>query len=187
MTTMVQNIGVPGEIAQQLTIDTMWDAWEYLCNYVSEDLTTLLQNAINNNSVDGVVQRLGNTADIGGTATAGTVMGKLNALTDFNWNYQMVQRVKSSAVTTIPAPVASGTQGTVSFGIEFDTPVPLDYIKINILSVPSGMVTGLGLQGISGLLFIVIHPIIIRKNIMIQERMVLEKKCIFFEGYTKRY
>ena len=80
MTTMVQNIGVPGEIAEQLTIDTMWDAWEYLCNYVSEDLTTLLQNAINNNSVDGVMQRLGNTADTGGTATAGTVMGKLNSV-----------------------------------------------------------------------------------------------------------
>ncbi|AMJ41882.1 BppU family phage baseplate upper protein [Anaerotignum propionicum] len=147
MTNMVQNIGVPGEIAEQLTIDTMWDAWEYLCNYVSEDLTTLLQNAINNNSVDGVVERLGNTADIGGTATAGTVMGKLNALTDFNWNYQMVQRVKSSAVTTIPAPVASGTQGTANFGIEFDTPVPLDYIKINILSVPSGYSDRSGITG----------------------------------------
>lgn len=80
MTTMVQNIGVPGEIAEQLTIDTMWDAWEYLCNYVSEDLTTLLQNAINNNSVDGVIQRLGNTADADGTVTAGTVMGKLNSI-----------------------------------------------------------------------------------------------------------
>lgn len=78
MTTMVQNIGVPGEIAKQLTVDTMWDAWEYLCNYVSEDLTTLIQNAINNNSVDGVIQRLGNTADVGGTVAAGTVMGKLN-------------------------------------------------------------------------------------------------------------
>ena len=80
MTTMVQNIGVPKEIAEQLSIETMWEAWEYLCNYVSEDLTTLLQNAINNNSVDGVVQRIGNTADAGGTATAGTVMGKLNHL-----------------------------------------------------------------------------------------------------------
>jgi len=80
MTTMVQNIGVPKEIAEQLSIETMWEAWEYLCNYVSEDLTTLLQNAINNNSVDGVVQRLGNTADTGGTATTGTVMGKLNKL-----------------------------------------------------------------------------------------------------------
>jgi hypothetical protein len=147
MTTMVQNIGVPGEIAGQLTIDTMWDAWEYLCNYVSKDLTTLLQNAINNNSVDGVVQRLGNTADTGGTVNAGSVMGKLNALTDFNLNYQMIQRVKSSAVTTIPAPVASGTQGTVSFGIEFDTPVPLDYIKINILSVPSGYGDRSGITG----------------------------------------
>lgn len=80
MTTMVQNIGVPGEVAKQLTIDTMWDAWEYLCNYVSEDLTALLQNAINNNSVDGVMQRIGKTADTGGSATAGTLMGKSNAV-----------------------------------------------------------------------------------------------------------
>ncbi|AMJ41686.1 BppU family phage baseplate upper protein [Anaerotignum propionicum] len=96
MTTMVQNIGVPGEIAGQLTIDTMWDAWEYLCNYVSKDLTTLLQNAINNNSVDGVVQRLGNTADTGGTATAGTVMGKLNALIN---KKQMFLSRKMASVT----------------------------------------------------------------------------------------
>lgn len=80
MTTMVQNIGVPGEVAQQLTIDTMWDAWEYLCNYVSEDLTALLQNAINNNSVDGVMQRIGKATDTGGSATAGTLMGKSNAV-----------------------------------------------------------------------------------------------------------
>lgn len=80
MTEMVQNIGVPGEIASQLTIDTMWDAWEYLCNYVSEDLTTLLQNAINNNSVDGVMQRIGKATDTGGSTTAGTLMGKSNAI-----------------------------------------------------------------------------------------------------------
>lgn len=80
MTEMVQNIGVPGEIASQLTIDTMWDAWEYLCNYVSEDLTALLQNAINNNSVDGVMQRIGKATDTGGSTTAGTLMGKSNAI-----------------------------------------------------------------------------------------------------------
>lgn len=80
MTTMVQNIGVPGEIAEQLTIDTMWDAWEYLCNYVSVDLTTLIQNALNNNSVDGVMQRIGETNDTGATESTGTVYAKLNAL-----------------------------------------------------------------------------------------------------------
>jgi|GEM_PF-5369878 len=110
MTTMVQNIGVPGEIAGQLTIDTMWDAWEYLCNYVSKDLTTLLQNAINNNSVDGVVQRIGNTTDAGGTITAGTVMGKLNHLIVSDGensivkactNYQTLSVSTSSLSTTV--------------------------------------------------------------------------------------
>ena len=46
MTTMVRNIGVPGAIAAEITIDTMWEAWEYLCNYVSKDLTTLIENAV---------------------------------------------------------------------------------------------------------------------------------------------
>lgn len=138
MVTMIKNIGVPGEIAEGLTIDTMWSAWEYLCNYVSQDLTNLIQNALTNNSVDGVVQRIGETTDTGATATAGTVMGKLNALTDFNWKYHVVQKVKGSVTTTLPAPVASGTQEKVSFGVEFDNPVLLNYIVINISSVVGG-------------------------------------------------
>lgn len=80
MTTMVQNIGVPGEIAAGLTIDTMWDAWEFMCNYLKVDLTNLLQNAINNNSVDGVMQRIGETTDTGATENTGGVLGKLNTL-----------------------------------------------------------------------------------------------------------
>ncbi|WMI80346.1 BppU family phage baseplate upper protein [Anaerotignum sp. MB30-C6] len=80
MTTMVQNIGVPGAIAAGLTIDTMWDAWEFMCNYLKVDLTNLLQNAINNNSVDGVIQRIGETTDTGATENTGGVLGKLNTL-----------------------------------------------------------------------------------------------------------
>lgn len=99
MTTMVQNIGVPGEVAKQLTIDTMWEAWEYLCNYVSEDLTTLLQDAINNNSVDGVMQRIGKATDTGGSATAGTLMGKSNAIINrLAALYNPTGRLKSFAV-----------------------------------------------------------------------------------------
>lgn len=115
MTTMVQNIGVPGEIAEQLTIDTMWDAWEYLCNYISEDLTTLLQNAINNNSVDGVVQRLGNAADTGGTATAGTVMGKLNNIISGK-KYKSFKRARN---ITLPANATNYTLLSVTGAGEF--------------------------------------------------------------------
>jgi len=114
MTTMVQNIGVPGEIAQQLTIDTMWEAWEYLCNYVSEDLTTLLQNAINNNSVDGVMQRLGDTTDAGGTATTGTVMGKLNNIIEGK-KYKSFKRVN----VTLPAGATNFILLSVSGAGEF--------------------------------------------------------------------
>lgn len=114
MTTMVQNIGVPKEIAEQLSIETMWEAWEYLCNYVSEDLTTLLQDAINNNSVDGVVQRLGNTTDTGGSVTAGTVMGKLNKLMT-NDKYKSFKRVN----VTLPADATNFTLLSVAGPGEF--------------------------------------------------------------------
>ena len=115
MTTMVQNIGVPGEIAEQLTIDTMWEAWEYLCNYVSEDLTTLLQNAINNNSVDGVMQRLGNTTDTGATANAGTVMGKLNNIIS-SQKYKSYKRVSN---ISLPANATNYTLLSVMGAGEF--------------------------------------------------------------------
>lgn len=129
MTTMVQNIGVPGEVAKQLTIDTMWEAWEYLCGYVSEDLTALLQNAINNNSVDGVMQRIGKTADTGATETNGSVMGKLNRAINFNENYVEVQKLKST-VASVPYLVTSGTQNKVSFSVEFEKPVKFNYLQI---------------------------------------------------------
>lgn len=147
MTTMVQSIGVPKQIAQGLSIDTMWDAWEYLCNYVSQDLTNLIQNALTNNSVDGVIQRLGETSDTGGTVTTGSVFGKLNNLIDFNGNYAEIQKMKSSSRVTVPPIVSSGTQQKVSFGIEFETPVKLDYIRISISGVVSGYGDRSGLYG----------------------------------------
>lgn len=107
MTEMVQNIGVPGEIAGQLTIDTMWEAWEYLCSYVSEDLTTLLQNAINNNSVDGVMQRIGKATDTGGSTTAGTLMAKLNWLG--------VQNAKENARTKKLTTLIIGAVGAAGY------------------------------------------------------------------------
>ncbi|WMI81951.1 BppU family phage baseplate upper protein [Anaerotignum sp. MB30-C6] len=51
MTTMVQNIGVPGEIAAGLTIDTMWEAWEYMCDYVTRTMQLVIDSSLNQGSI----------------------------------------------------------------------------------------------------------------------------------------
>lgn len=42
-------------------------------------LTQMIEQALANASVQGVLDKIGNTADTGGSETAGTVMGKLNS------------------------------------------------------------------------------------------------------------
>lgn len=80
MTEMVQNIGTPDGVAAQYDLSTMWQAWEFLVAYMKGDLTTLIRDALANAAVQGVLDRIGTTADTGGSTTAGTVMGKENAV-----------------------------------------------------------------------------------------------------------
>lgn len=80
MTEMVQNIGTPDGVAAQYDLSTMWQAWEFLVAYMKGDLTTLIRDALANAAVQGVLDKIGATADTGGSATAGTVMGKENAV-----------------------------------------------------------------------------------------------------------
>lgn len=80
MTTMVQNIGNPSDIAAQYNLATMWQAWEFLTDYMKTDLTNMIEQALANASVQGVLNKIGEAADTGGSTTAGTVMGKENAI-----------------------------------------------------------------------------------------------------------
>ncbi|KXL53371.1 hypothetical protein CLNEO_13420 [Anaerotignum neopropionicum] len=80
MTDMVQNMGTKGTIATERNLDTFWQMLEYMAEYLDTDLTTLLNQVLSEANVQGVIDRLGNTVDTGGTTTAGTVMGKLNGL-----------------------------------------------------------------------------------------------------------
>lgn len=63
MTEMVQNIGVPAEVAAQYDLTTMWQAWEFLVAYMKGDLTDKIDEAIENASVQGVLDVLENKAD----------------------------------------------------------------------------------------------------------------------------
>lgn len=74
MTTMVKNQGKEGEISTDRNIKTFWQALEYIAKYMDTDLRNLLNEVLANASVQGVIDRLGNVADIGGT----TIFGKLN-------------------------------------------------------------------------------------------------------------
>lgn len=80
MTTMVQNQGEKGAISTDRNINTFWESMEYVSKYLDTDLTNLLNTVLAEANVQGVIDRLGNTADTGATATAGTVMGKLNSV-----------------------------------------------------------------------------------------------------------
>lgn len=80
MVTMVQNIGVPAEVAAQYDLETMWQAWEFLVAYMKGDFTNKVDEAIANASVKAVLDLIGEITDTGGSETAGTIMAKLNGL-----------------------------------------------------------------------------------------------------------
>ena len=98
MTTMVENIGSPSEIAAQYNLATMWQAWEFLTDYMKTDLTNKIDEAIANAAVQGVLDRIGLTADTGGSATAGTLMGKLNGL--FTTNPGVIRKIQRGEILT---------------------------------------------------------------------------------------
>lgn len=80
MTTMVENIGVPAAVAQKYDLNTMWQAWEFLVAYMKGDFTDKVNEALANASVQGVLDRIGNTDDTGGSSTVGTLMAKSNTI-----------------------------------------------------------------------------------------------------------
>lgn len=98
MTTMVQNVGKPGALAGKYGLETMWQAWEYMSDYISVYLTNLINQALANASVQGVLDILGTTKDTGGSTTAGSTMAKLNAILSRN-----------------PSAVKSIQHGTIAF------------------------------------------------------------------------
>lgn len=107
MTTMVQNIGNPSDIAAQYNLATMWQAWEFLTDYMKTDLTNKIDEAIANAAVQGVLDRIGLTADTGGSATAGTLMGKLNGL--FTTNPGVIRKIQRGEILTDESSEGSAT------------------------------------------------------------------------------
>ena len=97
MTTMVQNIGKPDEVAAQYDLVTMWQAWEFLVAYMKGDFTDKVDEAIANSSTQGVLDLIGATADTGGSTMAGTVMAKLNAI--ISGGISTVKRIQRGVIT----------------------------------------------------------------------------------------
>lgn len=76
MTDMVSSFGKMGAVADARNIATFWQGVEYLAKYMDTDLKGLLEKAIANSSVQGVLDLIGNTGDTGNS----TVMGKENQI-----------------------------------------------------------------------------------------------------------
>ena len=72
MVDMVSSFGKKGAVADARNIATFWQGVEYLAKYMDTDLKGLLEKAIANSSVQGVLDLIGNTGDTGNS----TVMGK---------------------------------------------------------------------------------------------------------------
>ena len=70
MTTMVEQFGEPGDVATAASIATFWQMLEYLYD--------VNNNALANSSTQGVLDIIGEPGDTGGSATAGTLMAKIN-------------------------------------------------------------------------------------------------------------
>lgn len=131
MMTMVENIGAPGVIAEGLSIDTMWEAWEYMSSYLKVELTEMLQNAMDNNSVDGVVRKIGDAGDTGGSQTTGTVMGKSNAILDMlNYYKKNELIIPKSETKQIRCPPTAATQEYGEIVFEYDKPIIFKALEI---------------------------------------------------------
>lgn len=144
MTTMVQNIGSPSTVAEQYNLETMWQAWEFLADYMKTDLTQMISNALANASVQGVLDLIGTTANTGGTTTDGTVMAKLNALLGRNASaVKSIQRgtfsFKGSTTITI-SPINPNKSIVILNGNEDDeysTDAYLSSLSETVLSLSS--------------------------------------------------
>lgn len=99
MTTMTQNQGTKGAIATARDLNTFWQVMEYVAKYMDTDLTNLLNYVLENADVIGVINRLGETTDTGGTATAGTVYAKLNTLLGYKAGVKSIQRVTGTSTS----------------------------------------------------------------------------------------
>ena len=74
MVDMVSSFGKKGAVADARGIATFWQGVEYLAKYIDTDLKGLIEKALANASVRGVLDLLGTSGDSGNS----TVMGKLN-------------------------------------------------------------------------------------------------------------
>lgn len=75
MVDMVSSFGKKGAVADARDIATFWQGVEYLAKYMDTDLKGLIEKALANASVQGVLDLIGASVDSGNS----TVMGKLNA------------------------------------------------------------------------------------------------------------
>lgn len=97
MTTMVEQFGEPGEVADAASIETFWQMLEYLYD--------VNEAALKNASVSEVLNRIGTSADEAGS---GTLFGAVNPLASLITNKLVVKSVQRGTIT-IGATEASKT------------------------------------------------------------------------------
>lgn len=76
MVDMVSSFGKKGAVADARDIATFWQGMEYLAKYMDTDLKGLIERALANASVQGVLDLIGTSGDSGNS----TLFGKLNGM-----------------------------------------------------------------------------------------------------------
>ncbi len=101
MVDMVSSFGEKGTVADARNIATFWQGVEYLAKYMDTDLKGLIEKALANASVQGVLDLIGSAGDSGNT----TVMGKLKDIYD--------STVFSAEAKVVSGTLPRGTETTV--------------------------------------------------------------------------
>ena len=97
MTDMVSSFGKKGAVADARDIATFWQGVEYLAKYMDTDLKGLIEKALANASVQGVLDLIGTSGDNGNT----TVFGKENAILENMKNTIPLYRPDDYLVQTV--------------------------------------------------------------------------------------
>lgn len=140
MTDMVQNFGTAGAVAAGIPADTFWKMLEAVYSVNKE--------ALENASVSEVLNRIGSTRDTGGSQTAGTVMGKENAIMGMLKSYD--SKIKNNMILkqTAHRNITVPSTGIVKIDFDFGKPVRIIgvYFRLNqtssSLTFPAYIING---------------------------------------------
>jgi hypothetical protein len=129
MTDMVSSFGKKGAVADARDIATFWQGVEYLAKYMDTDLKGLLEKAIANSSVQGVLDLIGTSGDSGNS----TVFGCLNSDKKFS-KYCITVPEKVVISQKKQHNITDSPNTLLTFALTIDKDMYLSHIAVTVYS-----------------------------------------------------